>query len=161
MITNTIKKRKDVNYYSNKINNYLKLLNIELTKEEKEMVLKKLKSLEEKLNSMRDAEKLNIETIKKNEENILKDKTFNQYKSYLVNKNLYLDLKDKEIPDTFKFMYECYEYVNSKIKLTKTLSKEIEKITIDNMKVIDDFNLFIEYFNNHHNKETFFDFFLN
>lgn len=163
-VNNVVKKHKDFDYYNKKLSNYLKLINsnIELNDEEKEMIKNKLKKLDERMNSILKAEKLNIDTINKNKEKILKEKQFNQYKSYLTNMNIYFDIKEnnKEVPEAFTFIYEVFCFVDKMFKLNKLPISRIEKITIDDFKVSDDFIAFIEYYNKHHNGPSLFDYFL-
>ncbi len=155
-------KSKDINYYSNKIDKYITLINtVELTDNEKELIKKKLNNINKKLESIKRSEELNIKTINNVQDHINKDKLLIQYRSYLTNKNLYLKLKkENNIPNTFKYLYECYEYVNKQIPLHESSFKYIEDINKDNIDISKDFNIFIQYFNDHYTNETLFDQFL-
>ena len=87
--------KKDLNYYTKKINNYITLINSgeELSDKEKEIIEKKLIKLVSKLELIKKSEELNIENINNKQKKILKENLFNQYKAYLTNKNIYLSNK--------------------------------------------------------------------
>lgn len=151
--------KKDLNYYNKKINNYLTLINSDepLTDEEKEIIKKKLLKIIGKLEMIKKSEEMNIENINDKQKKLLKEKQFNQYKAYLTNKNIYLSNQNRDNKD-FKYLCECYDFVNSKNPLSKT--NNIDKITIDNVNIESSFYDFIDYFNKHHKEDTIFDFFL-
>ena len=151
--------KKDLNYYNKKINNYLTLINSDepLTDEEKEIIEKKLSNIIGKLEMIKKSEELNIENINNKQKKLLKEKQFNQYKAYLTNKNIYLSNQNRDNKD-FKYLCECYDFVNSKNQLSKT--NNIDKITIDNVNIESSFYDFIDYFNKHHKEDTIFDIFL-
>ena len=114
--------KKDLNYYNKKINNYLTLINSDeqLTDKEKEIIEKKLSNLLGKLEMIKKSEVMNIENINNKQKQILKERLFNQYKAYLTNKNIYLSNKCKENKD-FKYLNECFDFINSKKPLNKTV----------------------------------------
>ena len=151
--------KKDLNYYTKKINNYLTLINSDeqLTDKEKEIIEKKLSNLLGKLEMIKKSEVMNIENINNKQKQILKERLFNQYKAYLTNKNIYLSNKCKENKD-FKYLNECFDFINSKKPLNKT--DNIDKLTINEFIIEPEFYEFIDYFNNHHRENTIFDIFL-
>lgn len=159
MITEN-KRYKNINYYTKKVSQYLLLIEKgDLSNEEKEIVLKKLKNINEKLKSIKKAEELNIQEIKRKEKILKDEKLLNQFKSYLTNKNIYLNFKKENIPipKEFEYVYNCFEFVNDKFKLT------IEE-DIDNKKIkdiTDDFNLFIKKYNEKKDNYTLFNIFIN
>lgn len=149
----TGKKKQNKDYFIKKSEKYLKYLQCELTEDEKKFVMNKLKYCYDNLESLKKAEELSIEHINKSFISINKEQLENQYKAYIANKNVYFKLKSQEIPENFRFVYECYEYVNEKFKLTNDSN---DKLDINNIP--NDFILFIEYFNKNcpNTKETMF-----
>ena len=67
--------KKDLNYYTKKINNYITLINSgeELSDKEKEIIEKKLIKLVSKLELIKKSEELNIENINNKQKKILKE----------------------------------------------------------------------------------------
>ena len=151
--------KKDLNYYTKKINNYITLINSgeELSDKEKEIIEKKLIKLVSKLELIKKSEELNIENINNKQKKLLKENQLNQYKAYLTNKNIYLSNKIEDNKD-FNYLCECYDFVSKKYLLTKT--DNIDKLTIENVNIEPAFYDFIDYFNEHHKESTIFDIFL-
>lgn len=151
------KKYKDIKYYTNKINQYILLIEREeLTNEEKEIILSKLKKINEKMEFIKKAEELNIEEIKKKEKRINEERLLNQFKAYLTNKNIYLNFKEnkKNISKEFEYVYECFEEVNKNYSLKKIDEKNIDKVLLKD--ITNDFYFFIKYFNNNFNNNSNF-----
>lgn len=149
------KKYKNLQYYIKKINNYLLLIdNEELNDDEKELLLNKMKKINEKLEFIKKAEELNIQEIKRKEKKINDERLLNQYKAYLTNKNIYLNFKEKSenIPNEFKHLYNCFIFVETKFQLSKENDIDNKKIT----DITDDFYLFINTYNkNEYNNPLF------
>lgn len=148
-------KTKNLNYYIDKIKNYINLLDSKiLTDEETQHVIKKIKILENKIEIIRSDECNKIKLNNNNYNKYIDETTKNRNSSYKTNKKIYIEfvsksiikydssyediLENDNIPPAFKYI--CYIYTLMKYNINK-YTNDIEELT-----------LFVKYFNEEINK---------
>lgn len=166
---NILKTNKNLEYYLEKINDYIAHLESNLlTDSELEYVNKKITKYKKEIESIKITESHKIESIIKQSELNNKSNVLNQYNTYLTNKQIYLYLLNKHsinldnknndeilliivnnanIPIPFKYI----SYIFSLMKYNK--NEVIESVVDYNNINFDELNKFINYFNDELDKQ--------